>query len=185
MNKKQFLGLVLTLTVLSLAWVLLTPLWFTQAQVDTSQTAPHRGFFAPPFTLKTPQDEVHSLDEYRGNPVLVFFWASWCSVCKSVMPNLETVYQEYAPQGFEILAVNTTNQDVLSMAETYFEAQGYTFTMLFDQAGETANQYQMRAVPTSVLIDPEGKVVDVIIGSGISEGYLRAQLESLLIKDVD
>lgn len=182
MNKKKFIRIAIILAILSLVWVILTPILFPDTQADAVQTAAHRGFYAPNFTLQTPQGVTHTLADYQGSPVLVFFWASWCSVCKSAMPGLEAVYQEYSPQGFRILAVNTTNQDTLSAAEAYFQSQRYTFTMLLDQDGAVADLYRMRAVPTSVLIDPEGRVTDVIIGSGISAGFLRARLDTLFIK---
>ena len=98
------------------------------------------------------------------------------------MPGLEAVYQDYAQQGFEILAINATNQDYLSAAEAYFQSQGYTFTMLVDQDGSVSDQYQIHAVPTSIIVNPEGKISDVIIGSGISEGFLRAHLDTLFTK---
>ncbi|MFU8827017.1 MAG: TlpA family protein disulfide reductase [Brevefilum sp.] len=180
MNKNQFSRIAISLVILSLVWIALTPLLFGGAQADSPQTAPHRGFYAPTFTLGTPWGEVHSLEEHEGSPVLVFFWASWCSICKAAMPGLEAVYQAFAPQGFTILAINTTNQDSLTSAETYFKSQGYSYTMLLDRDGFVANQYRMRAVPTSVLIDPQGKITDVIIGSGISEGFLRARVGALL-----
>jgi peroxiredoxin len=179
LKKKQFIGLAATITVLSLAWILVTPILFAEAQTEDPLSAPHPGFFAPPFTLETPQGDLHTLGDYRGRPVLVFFWASWCSICKRVMPGLEAVYQDYAPLGFDILAINTTHQDTLDSAMNTFQSQGYSFTMLLDWEGTVADDYRMHAVPTSVLIGPDGKITDVIIGSGISEGFLRTRLSSL------
>jgi peroxiredoxin len=180
LNIKQFGSIALFLIALSLAWMLLTPVLFPAVDADASRSAPHQGFFAPSFTLETPQGDQHALEDYQGQPVLIFFWASWCSVCKSVMPGLESVYQEFSPQGFTILAVNTTTQDILSSAVNEFTSRRYTYTMLLDQDGSVANLYRMRAVPTSVLVGPDGRVTDVVIGSGISEGFLRARLSQLL-----
>jgi peroxiredoxin len=180
LNKKHFITIALAITALSLAWILLTPVFFPAVEADASRAAPHQGFYAPSFTLETPSGEQHALEDYRGQPVLIFFWASWCSVCKSVMPGLESVYQEFRPQDFTILAVNTTTQDILSSAVNEFTSRGYTYTMLLDQDGTVANLYRMRAVPTSFLVGPDGRVTDVVIGSGISEGFLRARLSQLL-----
>lgn len=180
MNKKKFIGFAVTISVFSLAWILLTPVIFPGTQADAPRIAPHRGFFAPGFTLETPEGDIHTLADYEGRPVLVFFWASWCSVCKAAMPGLEAVYRDFSPQGFAILAINTTTQDTLSTAVNYFTSQGYTYIMLLDQDGTAANQYRMRAVPTSVLVGPDGIVRDVVIGSGVSEGFLRARVGELL-----
>ena len=183
MNKQHFIRIAVTVALLSLVWISLTPVFFPNTQTGAAQTAPHRGFYAPALTLMTPEGDTHALADYQGSPVLVFFWASWCTVCKSAMPGLEAVYQDFSPQGFKILAVNTTHQDTLTAAEAYFQSKGYAFTMLLDRNGTVANLYRMRAVPTSVLIDSEGIVTDVIIGSGISEGFLRARLVTLFEKD--
>ena len=185
MKKKQFIGIAVFITVSSLVWIMITPVLFPVTSADASQVAPHPGFFAPDFTLETPQGDMITLSDFEGQPVLVFFWASWCSVCKAAMPGLETIYRDFSPQGFAILAVNTTNQDTLSSALGYFDSQGYTYTLLLDRDGLTANQYRMRAVPTSVLVGPDGIVTDVIYGSGISAGFLRARLGELLIEGAE
>ena len=95
------------------------------------------------------------------------------------MPGLQSVYNDYAPLGFEILAVNTTYQDTLSGATNYYTSQGYSFPMLLDRSGDISQTYRLRAVPFSVLINPDGEIFDVIIGSGMSEGYLRAYLDDI------
>lgn len=180
MKRKKFIGIALSLLILSLAWVLLTPLFFPPTQAINDVTAPHPGFKAPDFTLSTPEGETISLNNYQGQPVLVFLWASWCSVCKATMPGLQEVYSTYHPLGFEILAVNTTNQDTLTTAVNYFQAQSYTYPFLLDREGLVSRAYELRALPTSVLVGPDGVVVDVVIGSGMSAGYLRAQLDEIL-----
>ena len=180
MRKKQFIGIAISLLLLSLSWMILTPVLFTNAQAEAEITAPHPGFTAPGFTLSTLEGETRSLADYRGQPVLVFLWASWCSVCKATMPGLQTVYEAYSPEGFEILAINTTFQDTQPSAINYFQSQGYTYPMLFDQDGSVAREYQLHALPTAVLVAPNGSVLDVIIGSGLSEGFLRARLDDIL-----
>ena len=179
MSKKVFFISVSLVLVLSIAWVLFTPIIFPINEVDAGAEAVHKGFQAPGFTLETQTGELVSLTDYEGQPVLVFFWASWCSVCKRTMPGLESVYDDFAPKGFEILAVNTTSQDSMSSAVDYFGSQGYSYTMLLDRSGDIAETYQLHAVPLSVLVNPGGDVHDVVIGSGMSEGYLRAYLNDV------
>lgn len=180
MKKKTFIFSALAITILSLVWIILTPIFFPVTQADANTTAAHPGFLAPGFTLQTPQNETLSLSDYEGQPVLVFLWASWCSVCKATMPGLQAVHEAYAPRGFEILAVNTTYQDTLSTAVNYFQSQGYTYPMLLDRDGAISRQYRVHALPTSVLVGPDSTVLDVIIGSGMSEGFLRARLDDIL-----
>lgn len=180
MSKNQFIGFGLGILIISLTWIVLTPLIFPPINAESNVAAPHPGFLAPNFNLATPEGKVLSLAEFRGQPVLVFLWASWCSVCKATMPGLQEVYSTYQPEGFEILAVNITSQDSLSAAIAYYQSQGYTYPFLIDPDGVVGKTYQLHALPTAVLIGPDGIVKDVVIGSGLSKGYLRAQLESLL-----
>lgn len=179
MSKRNFLTIISVIILLGLTWLLLTPVFFPVNNANKGTTAVHKGFQPPDFTLEIPTGESVSLSDYEGQPVLIFFWASWCSVCKRTMPGLESVYNDYAPMGFEILAINTTYQDALSNATNYFTSLDYSYPMLLDKTGETSQDYQLHAVPLSVLINPDGKIFDVIIGSGMSEGYLRAYLDDV------
>ena len=96
------------------------------------------------------------------------------------MPGLQEVYTDFAEMGFEILAVNATNQDNLPTAIEYFQSQGYTYPMLVDETGIASRSYQVRALPTAILVNPDGSIRDLVIGSGLSEGYLRAELLKIL-----
>lgn len=185
MKKTQFTVFSLLITIIGLGWMLTTPVLFPAVEADASGTAAHPGFIAPGFALDTPLGNTTKLSDFEGSPVLVFFWASWCSICRSAMPGLEAVYQDFASQGFTILAINTTNQDTLSTALSYFDAQGYTFPLLLDHNGSVANLYRLRAVPTSILIGSDGIITDVVYGSGISAGFLRARLADLLSQGTD
>jgi peroxiredoxin len=148
--------------------------------MDFVVEAPHPGFSAPRFTLETIDGDLLSLNDIEDRPVLVFFWASWCSVCKRTMPGLQSVYDEYQSSGFEIFAINTTYQDSLTAAVSYYDSMGYTFPFLIDRDGAVSQAYKTHALPTAVLIGPDDKVIDVVIGSGMSEGYLKSQIAEIL-----
>ena len=117
-----------------------------------------------------------ALSDFQEKTVLVFFWASWCSVCKKIMPDIQTVYEEYKTKGFEVLAINTTNQDSLKSALETFKSNAYDFQLLIDNDGSVSESYQVYALPTAFLIGADGHIQDVSIGSGLTEGYLRALL---------
>jgi peroxiredoxin len=72
-----------------------------------------------------------------------------------------------------------TTQDTLTSAISYFQSQGYTFPMLIDADGQVAKDYQMHALPTSILIDPDGIVLEVTVGAGMNGGALRAKLDQI------
>ncbi len=185
MNRKSFLRSGLAIGILAIFWVVMTPALFPGKLQGEIFSAPHPGFIAPSFTLETPFGEEYSLDDFHGKPTLVLFWASWCSVCKTVMPGLEHIYQEFSPQGFQIFAINATQQDILMNAINYFTSQGYSFPMLVDANGDVSHAYYVRALPTAALIDRDGKITDVIIGSSLSEGFLRSRLDQLLSERSD
>ena len=185
MNRKTFLIFGISGVILSLTWVLITPLIFPPEKGNSSIVAPHPGFIAPEFELNTPHGETYSLQDFNGQPVLIFFWASWCTVCKSVMPGLESVYQDFEPQGFKILAINATKQDVLNTAIQFFGSKNYSYPMLIDVDGVVAEKYFVRALPTAILIGRDGSITDVAIGSSLSEGFLRAKVEEFILEGVN
>ena len=101
LKHKTFIGISIIIIVLSLTWTILTPVFFPSVQAADQPSAAHPGFRAPDFILETPDGNLISLSDYQGKPVLVFLWASWCSVCKATLPDLQEVYQDYSKQGFE------------------------------------------------------------------------------------
>jgi peroxiredoxin len=96
------------------------------------------------------------------------------------MPAMQIVHEQYGPQGFTILAVNTTFQDERTSAEDFVSSRGLTFPILFDLDGSVSQRYQVRSMPTSFFIDQEGIIQRVVIGGPMSEALLRAEAERLL-----
>ena len=142
--------------------------------------APREGFLAPDFALQDAQGQTVRLSDLRGRPVLVNLWASWCPPCQAEMPDMQKVYEKYAPQGFTILAVNTTYQDQKSTALAFSAQRGLTFPILFDLDGTVSHQYLVRAMPTSFFVDRQGIIRRVVIGGPMSGGLLRAEIEQML-----
>ena len=141
--------------------------------------APQKGFLAPDFELETLDHTVYKLSDLRGNPVLINFWASWCPPCRSEMPAIQNVYDEYRDQGFEVLAVNSTHQDSLGDAITFAQIRRLTFPILLDRDGSVGNLYEIRSLPTSYFIDKNGIIQDVVIGGPMAEALLKIRAEQL------
>jgi len=142
--------------------------------------APRQGFLAPDFTLEALDGSSAQLSALEGKAVLVNFWASWCAPCKSEMPAMQRVYQDYQDRGFTILAVNATSQDSRQQAAAFASDNGLTFPILLDTDGKIAAQYQVRALPTTFFVDRDGNIHDMLIGGPISEALMRAQIEQML-----
>jgi peroxiredoxin len=141
--------------------------------------APQKGFLAPDFSLMGLNGERITLSDFRGQPVLINFWASWCGPCRLEMPAIERIYREYKDKGFVVLTVNTTYQDNLADVEAFIEEHNLTFPILLDQDGSTTKPYQLTALPSSYFIDSEGIIQEVVIGGPMAEALLRTRVEKL------
>ena len=137
------------------------------------------GQTAPDFALKSSNGENLRLSEYRGDVVMVNFWATWCGPCRQEMPLLDELYSRYQRVGFSLLGVNI--DDNSSKAMDMVSELGVSFPVLFDSRKEVSKLYEVEAMPVTVLIDREGTVRYVHHGykPGYEDKYLD-QIRSLL-----
>ncbi|WP_460313845.1 TlpA family protein disulfide reductase [Aliiglaciecola aliphaticivorans] len=144
-----------------------------------------QGQLAPSFSLADLNSDVQvDLKNYRGKVVYVDFWASSCFACRKSFPFLNKLRHKYAPQGFEIVAVNTdlAKQDALNFLAKY----PLNYPAVWDQHGTSFSAYQVRALPTGFLIDASGKIRLVHLGfSERHEAYLIAHVEKLLAEMIE
>lgn len=166
------------LLLLGALWIPLSALPADQA--TEAQAAPFAGFYAPDFTLTSATGESITLSDLRGQAVLVNLWASWCGPCRAEMPAMQRVYERYQDQGLVILAVNATDQDSREAALTYYEELGLSYPLLFDVDGAASDAYQLRALPSSFFILPDGRIQEVVIGGPMAEALLIIRVEALL-----
>ena len=134
---------------------------------------------APDFALKSSTGENLCLSEYRGDVVMINFWATCCGPCRQEMPLLDELYSRYQRVGFNLLGVNIDDDSRRAMR--MIEELGVSFPVLFDARKEVSELYEVDAMPVTVLIDREGTVRYVHHGykPGIEETYLD-QIRSLL-----
>ncbi len=115
---------------------------------------------APPeLKLRDWQGVPRDLAEFRGKVVLVNFWASWCEPCREEMPELEELRQQYGERGLEIVAVNLAESErrIQSFVKAFLP-DGMSFVILQDRDSQAYKQWRVRALPTSFLIDREGRL---------------------------
>ena len=117
---------------------------------------------APDFSLTSRDGSVVQLSSLKGNVVLINFWATWCAPCRQEMPLLDAIYRKYNRLGFEMLGVNV--EDDAKGAERYLAETPVTFPILFDPTGKVSKQYNVKAMPSTVLVDRQGNVRHVHFG---------------------
>jgi len=137
------------------------------------------GQAAPDFALKSSTGENLRLSEYRGDVVMINFWATWCGPCRQEMPLLDELYTRYERVGFSLLGVNIDDDSRRAMQ--MIEDLGVSFPVLFDARKEVSELYEVEAMPVTVLVDREGNVRHVHHGykPGYEDKYLD-QVRSLL-----
>ena len=124
---------------------------------------PKDALMATDFTLDSLDGKTSSLSAYRGRFVFLNFWATWCPPCRSEMPAMQALYSRLEARGFVILAV-----DLAEKADTvraYVKKNAFTFPVLLDKTGEVGGTYGAQSIPTTYLIDREGKVLARGIGA--------------------
>ncbi|MEK4384868.1 TlpA disulfide reductase family protein [Solibacillus sp. FSL W7-1464] len=125
-----------------------------------------KGQFAPDFTLYSLQGEPLTLSELRGKRVVLNFWATWCPPCEAEMPHMQKYYEKYRKEdNVEIVGVNMTYaNEKLERVEQFLKSYDITFPIVLEQTEAVAFQYEILTMPTTYMIDTEGKIQKQIIG---------------------
>lgn len=125
-----------------------------------------KGEVAPDFELTTLDGKAVKLSDYQGKKVILNFWATWCPPCRAEMPHMQDYFEEQADrENVEILAVNLTTEDRgLDKVETFVNEYGLTFPIPMDKEGEIGSIYQTVTIPTSYILDTDGRVQNKIVG---------------------
>ena len=128
-----------------------------------AETGVDRGEVAPDFALsKLSGDGTVKLSDYRGHPVVVNFWASWCHPCRKEFPLLAGARTKYKGDGLQIIGVSF--RDIPSDARTFVKDQGAKWTFGRDDRGAVAKDYGVRAVPQTFFIDADGTIRERVFG---------------------
>jgi len=115
------------------------------------------------FTLPLLDGSSASLSSYKGKVVILNFWATWCPPCRSEMPSMETLYKRFKDQGLEILAVDIGEN--LNTVQQFIKTKNYTFPVMLDSKSQISGIYGIEAIPTTFIIDRDGKIIGRVTGS--------------------
>jgi peroxiredoxin len=111
---------------------------------------------APAFTLATVNGESATLSQYKGQVVMLNFWATWCGPCQQEMPLLDQMYKKYKPAGFTLIGVNV-DKDAPPVKQL-LDRKPVGFPVLLDPASQVSKSYHVDEMPSTVLIDRKGNI---------------------------
>jgi len=132
---------------------------------------------APDFALVDMNGKKHQLSDYKGQGVFLNFWGTWCKPCEREFPLMDKQYQVYKDQGLEILAVNIGESNFA--VQKFIDRKGLSFPVLIDNNKSVMETYNINPLPTTLLINPEGKIEKVITGE-MSEEMIKKYMEQIM-----
>lgn len=134
---------------------------------------------APAFDLPALRGDGRvRLEDYRGSPLIVNFWASWCVPCRKEFPEFKAALERYGDEGLEIVGI--TYKDISSDARAFAKDQGATWTLAEGGQGDpVAKDYGVRAIPQTFFVDRDGTVVSRYFGNPSAEEF-DEQIEKIL-----
>ena len=103
-----------------------------------------------------------SLSEFKGKVIFVNFWTTWCGGCREEMPSMENLHQRLKNKDFIMVAIDI--KQPVSWVQAFFEKHKLTFTPLLDPKGKTGDEFGVRALPTTFIIDKEGRIIGKAFG---------------------
>lgn len=136
------------------------------------------GNLAPDFQLDNLEGESVSLSDFRGKPVMLNFWATWCSPCVREMPDIQTVYEEQSAEGLVILLVNMGGTS--SQVKEFLQSHNLSLPVLLDTTQAIAQKYNIHYIPTTFFIDEEGIIQAVKVGAFPNKEAIESDLNKII-----
>jgi cytochrome c biogenesis protein CcmG, thiol:disulfide interchange protein DsbE len=152
-------------------------IWFP-ARTTSMQTPPGVGLAAENFTVDRLNGDAIKLEAYRGKPVVLNFWATWCPPCREEMPLFENFASRLVGEAV-FIGMDTGEED--SIVQAFIEESGITIPIGMDRNGAIADLYYVNSFPVTFFIDPDGIVRAQHIGQ-LDEGTLKKYLATIGIK---
>ncbi|MGN7478815.1 peroxiredoxin family protein [Solibacillus silvestris] len=137
----------------------------TEIELD-GEVGLEKGQFAPDFTLYNMEGKPLTLSDLRGKRVVLNFWATWCPPCEAEMPHMQKYYDKYRKKdNVEIVGVNLTyEKEKVERVEQFLKSYDITFPVVLEIDGSVSYQYEIMTIPSTYMIDTEGKIQKKIVG---------------------
>ena len=126
------------------------------SSASAGSTGVNQGNLAADFTLDTIDGQEVSLSDYRGNVVMINFWATWCPPCRAEIPDFEAAYQARQDDGFVVLGVNV--EEPREAVAPFAQAIGMSYPVLLDRRGQVMKMYRAPGLPISLILDRDGVI---------------------------
>ncbi len=150
----------------------------SSSQPSKKEAAPQVTHPAPSFHLETVDGaKSYSLEDAKGKPLILNFWASWCGPCQDEASGFQGLYQKYKDD-VQIYGINLTQKDNVKAAKQFMKTYDLSFPVLMDKKGKVSEKYWIRPIPTTFFIDADGTIVYV------HKGYLKEQKLERLIQQL-
>ena len=133
---------------------------------------------APDFTLSDLDGNNVSLSDFRGQGVLLNFWASWCGPCRAEMPYLQQIHEEWSYLGVVLLTVNL--EESSATARDFAISNKLSFPVLLDTQAEVAREYGVSGIPTTLFIDKDGIIKERKVGSFPNKAAIEESLGKIV-----
>ncbi len=176
-----WIALITVVVILGGSWIVysrnLIGSGVTGGDAIVLEPAPVPGHPAPDFELISTDGETIRLSDFKGTPVIVNFWATWCGPCRAEFPDFQRAAVDNADQ-LVIIGVNNTSADQVELVPAFLEEFGITFPVVLDEDGSTAKAYRILGLPTTIFIDSSG-VVDEVFTGPINKAYIESKIEKL------
>ncbi len=178
-ERVEWLAIIVLAGFLGAGWIYVSRETNADAGPSPLTTAPYVGNLAPDFTLQTVDGRSVTLRDYTadgGTPVVLNFWATWCPPCRVEMPFFENVNDLYAG---DVAVLGLNQAESAAVIADYARDHGLTYPLLVDDDMKVNNLYGVLNLPTTIFIDKNGVVREVLIGT-ISQGVLEDRIADLL-----
>ena len=176
MNKVGSLLVVALVVILTLGAV------FPGCTQEPSQGA-QIGNPAPDFQLQGLEGQPVSLNDFRGNPVLLNFWASWCGPCRMEMPFLQELYESKQWSGKKLVILTVNLGDSPAKVAEFMQDNGLSLPVALDINQEVARRYNIRVIPMTFFVDAEGVIQNIVTGAFPNTSEIEKVLLDSIIKD--
>jgi cytochrome c biogenesis protein CcmG/thiol:disulfide interchange protein DsbE len=143
------------------------------------------GAAAPEFAAQTVPDSggtpvARTLASYRGKPIMLNIWATWCAPCREEMPRIQQLHRELSDSGFVVVAVSIDNPGMAQAIRDFRKEMALSFEIVYDESGKIRDDYQTTGVPETFLIDRQGVVRRRLIGASWTVDEQRPLIRELI-----